>query len=73
MPDKASYPDFVVSTEWLARHLDDPAVRVLDPSTLLLPIPDFSMYDVVPARDDFEKGHVAGAAFVDLENELSTP
>ncbi|MBE0621727.1 MAG: sulfurtransferase [Burkholderiales bacterium] len=73
MPDTASYPDILVSTEWLARHLDDPAVRVLDPSTLLLPRPDFSMYDAVPARDDFEKGHVPGAAFVDLQKELSTP
>lgn len=73
MPDAASYPDFLVSTEWLARHLDDPAVRVLDPSTLLLPLADYSRYEVLPARDDFEKGHVPGAAFVDVDNELSTP
>jgi thiosulfate/3-mercaptopyruvate sulfurtransferase len=73
MLDTANYPDFLVSTEWLACHLDDPAVRVLDPSTLLLPRPDFSMYDAVPARDDFEKSHIPGAAFVDVENELSTP
>jgi thiosulfate/3-mercaptopyruvate sulfurtransferase len=31
------------------------------------------MYDVVPARDDFEKGHIPGAVFVDLQNELSAP
>ena len=73
MTDTAGYPDFLVSTEWLARHLDDPAVRVLDPSTLLLPKPDYSMYDAVPARDTFEKGHVPGAAFVDIGKELSTP
>lgn len=73
MPDTASYPDFLVSTEWLARRLGDPALRVLDPSTLLLPRPDFSMYDTVPARKDFETGHVPGAAFVDVQNELSTP
>lgn len=72
MPDIASYPEFLVSTDWLARHLGDPAVRVLDPSTLLLPRPDYSMYDAVPARDSFEKGHIPGAAFVDIENELST-
>lgn len=73
MPNIANYPDFLVSTEWLARHLDDPIVRVLDPSTLLPPRPDFSKYDVVPARDDFEKGHIPGAAFADVENELSRP
>ena len=73
MPDTANYPDFLVSTEWLERHLCDPKVRVLDPSTLLIPRPHFVIYDVVPARVDFEKGHVPGAAFVDVEHELSTP
>ncbi len=71
--DTARYPDFLVSTEWLARHLEDPRVRVLDPSTLLLPKPDYSMYDAVPARADFETGHIPGAAFVDIGKELSTP
>jgi thiosulfate/3-mercaptopyruvate sulfurtransferase len=73
MSNAANYPDFLVSTDWLARHLGDPAVRVLDPSTLLLPRPDFSMYDAVAARAEFERGHVPGAAFVDLERELSAP
>jgi len=73
MPKAESYPHILASTEWLACHLDDPTVRVLDPSTLLLPSPDFSRYDAVPARRDFEKGHVPGAVFVDVENELSTP
>lgn len=73
MTDSANYPDFLVSTDWLARHLDDPGVRVLDPSTLLIPRPDFSMYDAVAARDAFEQGHVPGAAFVDIQGELSRP
>ncbi|MBE0616277.1 MAG: sulfurtransferase [Burkholderiales bacterium] len=73
MTEPAGCTDCLVSTEWLARHLDDPAVRVLDPSTLLLPRPDYSMYDAVPARDAFEMGHIPGAAFVDLGKELSTP
>jgi len=73
MPDSRPYPEFLVSTDWLSNHLDDPKVRVLDPSTLLPPRPDFSLYDVVPAREDFEKGHIPGAVFVDVEHELSTP
>jgi thiosulfate/3-mercaptopyruvate sulfurtransferase len=73
MTDADHYPEFLVSTEWLANHLDDPNVRILDPSTLLPPKPDFSLYDVVPAREDFEKGHIPGAIFVDVEHELSTP
>ena len=68
-----TYPEFLVSTDWLSNHLEDPNVRILDPSTLLPPKPDFSLYDVVPARKDFEKGHIPHALFVDLEHELSTP
>jgi len=73
MTNSARYPEFLVSTDWLAQHLDDPRVRVLDPSTLLIPVPDYSRYDTVPARDDFDKGHVPGAAFVDVQGELSAP
>lgn len=73
MAQAASYPEFLVSTEWLARHLDDPGLRVLDPSTLLIPTPDYSRYVSVPAREDFEKAHVPGAAFVDMQAELSAP
>jgi thiosulfate/3-mercaptopyruvate sulfurtransferase len=73
MPDTNYYPEFLVTTDWLADHLDDPKVRVLDPSTLLPPRPDFSRYDVVPSREEFEKGHIPGAVFVDVEHELSTP
>jgi thiosulfate/3-mercaptopyruvate sulfurtransferase len=73
MAETNDYPEFLVSTDWLANHLEEPTVRVLDPSTLLPPRPDFSRYDIVPARDDFDKGHIPGAIFVDIEHELSTP
>lgn len=66
-------PEYLVGTEWLARHLDDPAVRVLDCTTHLPPRPDFSLYDVVPGREDFDKAHIPGAAFVDIEHDLSEP
>lgn len=73
MNNTDTYPRFLVSTDWLSAHLDDPKVRILDPSTLLPPRPDFSAYDVVPAREDFEKGHIPGAVFVDIDHEVSTP
>lgn len=73
MSNSDSYPEFLVSTDWLSAHLEDANLRILDPSTLLPPKPDFSLYDVVPARADFEKGHIPHAQFVDVEHELSTP
>jgi len=68
-----AHPEYLVSTQWLAQHLDDPQVRVLDATTHLQPLPDFSLYDVVSGRADFEKSHIPGAQFVDIEHDISTP
>ncbi len=66
-------PDLLVTTDWLARHLHDRDVCVLDCTTHLPPLPDLSLYNVVSGRADFEKAHIPGALFVDIEHEVSTP
>jgi thiosulfate/3-mercaptopyruvate sulfurtransferase len=73
MPQGFEHPQYLVSTQWLSAHLSDPGVRVVDCTTHLPPKPDFSLYDVVPGRADFEQGHIPGAAFLDIEHEASEP
>jgi thiosulfate/3-mercaptopyruvate sulfurtransferase len=68
-----THPEYLADTEWLAHHLQDDDVRVLDCTTHLPPLPDFSLYEVVPGRADFERAHVPGAGFVDIEHDVSTP
>ena len=52
--------DPLVSTEWLAAHLDDPGVKVLDAS--------FKLPGVLPLpREDFLAAHIPGAAFFDVD------
>ena len=52
--------DPLVSTEWLAGHLDDPEIRVIDAS--------FKMPGVLPLPiDDFRAAHIPGAAFFDVD------
>jgi thiosulfate/3-mercaptopyruvate sulfurtransferase len=67
------HPEYLVTTGWLAQHLSDPGVRIVDCTTHLPPLPDFSRYDVVSGRADFEKAHIPGATFIDIEHDLSTP
>jgi thiosulfate/3-mercaptopyruvate sulfurtransferase len=67
------HPEYLVDTEWLGAHLNDPQVRVLDCTTHLPPLPDFSLYTVVSGREDFEKAHIPGALFVDIDHDVSTP
>ena len=65
------HPEYLVETGWLAAHLDDPGVRVLDCSTHLPPLPDNSYYTVRPGRDEFLNEHIPGAAFVDMDHDVA--
>jgi thiosulfate/3-mercaptopyruvate sulfurtransferase len=68
-----THPEYLVSTQWLAQHASDADVRVVDCTTHLPPLPDFSLYNVVSGRADFERAHVPGAQFIDIEHDISTP
>ena len=65
-----THPEFLVETAWLAAHLADPNLVVLDCTTHLIPDPKIT-YTVKSGREDFEKGHIPGAQFLDLEADLS--
>ena len=54
--------DILVSTEWLAEHLDDPKVRVVDCR---------NYFDGRVPREEYEKGHLPGAVFFDWPNLLA--
>jgi thiosulfate/3-mercaptopyruvate sulfurtransferase len=67
-----AHPEFLVETDWLEAHLRDPGLVVLDCTTHLIPVPDPNItYNVKSGREDFEKGHIPGAQFADLEADLS--
>jgi thiosulfate/3-mercaptopyruvate sulfurtransferase len=73
MPRQFVHPEYLAGTGWLASHLDDPQVRVVDCTTHLPPKPDYSLYDVVPGREDFDQAHIPGAVFLDIEHDVSEP
>jgi thiosulfate/3-mercaptopyruvate sulfurtransferase len=64
------HPEYLVETEWLAEHLNDPDVLVFDCTTHLIPDPKIT-YQVKPGREDFEQGHIPGAQFVDMLSDVS--
>ena len=64
------HPEYLVETEWLAQHLHDPGVVVLDCTTHLIPDPKIT-YQVKPGREDFERGHIPSAQFVDMLRDVS--
>src|SRR5258708_11072738 len=50
---QAAHPEMVVSTEWLAAHLNDPKVVVLH---------------VANKRSEYDAGHIPGARFLDTND-----
>ena len=66
-------PNALVSTTQLADMLGQPDVRVFDCTTYLDPTPAGSdePYIARPGRESFEKAHIPGAGFLDLQGEFS--
>jgi thiosulfate/3-mercaptopyruvate sulfurtransferase len=57
--------DPLVSTDWLATHLNDPKLKIIDAS--------YKMPGVLPLpADDFLTGHIPGAVFFDV-NTIADP
>ncbi len=54
-----AYPDVLVSTDWVAQHLQDPKVRIVEVD-----------YDPSAAYD---LGHVPGAVLVDWKKDINDP
>ena len=63
-------PQYLVETDWLAQHLDDPNVRVLECTVYLHPKPEGG-FRAESGRAKWEESHVPGAGFADLTQELS--
>ena len=60
----------LVSTDWLADHLNDPDLRVYDAAVHLRPATP-GPYRVESGRADYETAHIPGAARIDIARDLS--
>ncbi len=61
----------LVSTAWLADHLDDPSLRIFDTTITLLPKTDGFGYQPHSGREAWAAAHIPGAGFLDVIAELS--
>lgn len=62
-------PTPLVSTDWLAGHLKDSDLRLLDCTVVMQPTPT-GAYAFASGRDEYAKSHIPGAVFCDVTNEL---
>lgn len=67
-----AHPEAIVGTQWLEDHLRDPALRIFDCTTYLLYETGTGRpYRVESGRADYEASRIPGAAFLDLQGDLS--
>ena len=64
------HPEYLVQTDWLAEHLHDPGLRVLECTAILHPMPDGG-YRAESGRATWAAGHIPRSGFADLTGELS--
>jgi len=64
------HPEFLVETKWLAKHLGQSDLHILD-CTVHIAFNPVTMFEISSGADDFERGHIPGAQFVDVLTELS--
>jgi thiosulfate/3-mercaptopyruvate sulfurtransferase len=62
-------PQLLVETDWLAAHLDDPELRVLECTTILHPRPEGG-FRAESGRATWAAGHIPRSGFADLTGDL---
>jgi hypothetical protein len=75
MTSRPILPTPLVSTDWLANHLGDPDLRVLD-ATAHLTGPESGStvgWSLRRGLNDYLAAHIPGAAFADIIDDLSEP
>lgn len=65
-----AHPEYLVETDWLAAHLGDPALRVLECTAILHPLPEGG-YRAESGLATWQSGHIPGSGFADLTGNLS--
>ena len=66
---------FLVETGWLAEHLNDPHLRVVDMRGYVRTVERDGVQDAsyVGARDEYESAHIPGALYVDWTSDIVDP
>lgn len=76
MPEKPENFDPLATTAWLAEHLDDGDVRVVDIRGYVRKTDlgdGRQAAEYVAARDEYDEAHIPGAVFVDWTRDITDP
>jgi len=66
-PDRFANQDALSDAEWLATHLDDPSVKIVD-ARYMVEMDERGRFFEVPGKAPFLEGHIPGAVFLNLDD-----
>jgi thiosulfate/3-mercaptopyruvate sulfurtransferase len=72
MSRRTGKPELLVDPAWVEARLDDPSVRIIDCTVTLVPQP-VGPSRVESGRAGWEAGHIPGAAYLHMTEDLSAP
>src|SRR5437588_9595193 len=63
---------FLVETSWLAEHLNDPHIRIVDMRGYVRTVERNGVQNAqyVGARNEYEQGHIPGAIYLDWSSDI---
>lgn len=66
---------FLIETSWLAEHLNDPYLRIVDMRGYVRTVERDGVQDAlyVGARDEYEQEHIPGAVYIDWSSDIVDP
>ncbi len=76
LEDTTMATDLIVSTQWLAEHMSDPTVRVVDMRGSVVTTqvsPGVEQADYRGARDEYLAAHIPGAVYIDWTKDIIDP
>lgn len=72
MAERIDRDSLLVETEWLADHLNDPRLRIVDIRGIIKP-PDAPKPWYLPGREAYAQSHIPGAGFMDWTEDIVEP
>jgi thiosulfate/3-mercaptopyruvate sulfurtransferase len=74
-PEVRGRDAFLVETTWLAKHLQDPDLRIVDMRGYVRTVEHDGVQEAqyVGARDEYEQSHIPGAVYIDWSSDIVDP
>lgn len=67
-----NHQDSLVSEHWLAEHIHEPGIRIIDCTTYMVAQP-VGPSKILSGKPDYNRAHIPGAVHIDMVDDLSDP